>query len=299
MIKPPSLIKGDKIGLVAPARKINLEEIEYAIKLIENEGFVPVYNNDLFSVDNQFAGSDVLRARSIQQLLDDKDIKAILSARGGYGSMRILICSTFQNSKPIQNGLLALVILLYFIAISIKILMFKLCMPACRLSFPENSPEALKSLFNLLRGERAQYNIDRNPLNKPGYSEGLLTGGNLSVLYSLMGSASFPDMDNKILFIEDLDEYLYHIDRMMMALKRAGVLENLNGLIVGGMTGMNDNEIPFGKTAYQIVREAVEDYDYPVCFGFPAGHINDNRPLIMGAKVQLDVNDHPQISFSE
>lgn len=299
MIKPPSLIKGDKIGLVAPARKINLEEIEYAIKLVENEGFVPIYNNDLFSVDNQFAGSDVLRARSIQQLLDEKDIKAILSARGGYGSIRIVDLLDFSKFKTHPKWFIGFSDITVFHSHINKNFNVQTLHASMPLSFPENSPEALKSLFNLLRGERAQYNIDRNPLNKPGYSEGLLTGGNLSVLYSLMGSASFPDMDNKILFIEDLDEYLYHIDRMMMALKRAGVLENLNGLIVGGMTGMNDNEIPFGKTAYQIVREAVEDYDYPVCFGFPAGHINDNRPLIMGAKVQLDVNDHPQISFSE
>jgi len=299
MIKPPSLIKGDKIGLVAPARKIKFKEIEYAIKLIESEGFVPVYNNDLFSVDNQFAGSDVLRARSIQQLLDKKDIKAILSARGGYGSIRIVDLLDFSKFKAHPKWFIGFSDITVFhnhINKNFNVQTLHASMP---LSFPENSPEALKSLFNLLRGERAQYTIDRHPLNKPGYAEGLLTGGNLSVLYSLMGSTSFPDTENKILFIEDLDEYLYHIDRMMMGLKRALVLEKLNGLIIGGMTDMNDNEIPFGKTAYQIIKESVSEYEYPVCFGFPAGHLSDNQPLIMGAKIKLDVNDHSQITFSD
>ncbi len=165
------------------------------------------------------------------------------------------------------------------------------------INFPENTDQALSGLFNVLRGALPDYPIEPHNLNRKGSADGLLTGGNLSVLYSLMGSVSLPDVSGKILFIEDLDEYLYHIDRMITALKRAGVLENLNGLIVGGMTDMNDNKVPYGKTAYQIIREVVEDYDYPVCFGFPAGHINDNRPLIMGAQVKLDVNDHPQITF--
>ena len=112
-----------------------------------------------------------------------------------------------------------------------------------------------------------------------------------------MGSASFPDMDNKILFIEDLDEYLYHIDRMMMNLKRSGKLENLAGLIVGGMTKMRDNEVPYGRTAMEIIAEAVEDYSYPVCFGFPAGHDDDNRALILGRRVRFEVGEEMVLSF--
>ena len=165
------------------------------------------------------------------------------------------------------------------------------------INFPENSEKALNGLFDVLKGTLPEYTIDPHDLNRNGSAEGVLTGGNLSVLYSLKGSISFPDMEDKILFLEDLDEYLYHVDRMMVALKRAGVLENLKALIVGGMTDMNDNEVPFGKTAYEIIHEAVAAYNYPLCFGFPAGHFNDNRPLIMGANVKLDVNDHPQITF--
>jgi muramoyltetrapeptide carboxypeptidase len=165
------------------------------------------------------------------------------------------------------------------------------------INFPENTGRALSGLFDVLRGTFPGYTIEPHHLNRKGNTEGILTGGNLSVLYSLMGSRSFPDMKDKILFIEDLDEYLYHIDRMMLGLKRAGLLEKLNGLIIGGMTDMNDNEVPFGKTAYEIIQEAVAAYNYPVCFGFPAGHFNNNRPLIMGAQVKLDVNDQAQITF--
>ena len=165
------------------------------------------------------------------------------------------------------------------------------------LSFLENSNEALSGLFEVLEGKSPEYLIAAHQLNRQGNASGVLCGGNLSVLYSLMGSKSFPETAGKILFLEDLDEYLYHIDRMMMALKRSGILSNLSGLIVGGMTEMNDNTVPFGRTAEEIISEAVAEYEYPVCFGFPAGHINDNRPLIMGAEIVLDVGEKVNLKF--
>ena len=137
-----------------------------------------------------------------------------------------------------------------------------------------------------------------NKLNRNGVARGILTGGNLSVLYSLLGSNSFPDTDGKILFLEDLDEYLYHIDRMMMALKRAGKLENLAGILIGGMTKMNDNDIPFGKTAEEIIRDTVAEYNYPVYFGFPSGHINNNIALVMGSEVSITETKNGTITFS-
>jgi muramoyltetrapeptide carboxypeptidase len=165
------------------------------------------------------------------------------------------------------------------------------------LNFPQNSQPALSGLFEILRGALPEYTMASHPLNTLGTARGRLAGGNLSVLYSLIGSNSFPDLRNKILFLEDLDEYLYHIDRMMMGLKRAGVLEGVTGVLVGGMTEMNDNEIPFGRTAEEIIAEAVLAYGVPVCFGFPAGHIDDNRPLIMGSTVELDVGEKVQVRF--
>jgi muramoyltetrapeptide carboxypeptidase len=163
--------------------------------------------------------------------------------------------------------------------------------------FEKNSEVSTKGIIDVLTGKNPSYQFSKHSLNKPGLAKGILTGGNLSVLYSLLGSNSFPDTTGKILFIEDLDEYLYHIDRMMIALKRAGVLENLAGLVVGGMTEMRDNEIPYGKSAEEIIREVVDEYNYPVCFGFPAGHQPENLPLIMGAKVNLELGENCTLHF--
>ena len=297
MLKPPALIKGDKIGLVAPARKIKPDEIDKAIEIIESQGFVPVYDENLFAIENQFAGSDQLRTSIIQQMLDDTEIKAIFCVRGGYGSVRIIDLLNFESFKKHPKWFVGYSDVTVFHSHINKNLDVQTLHASMPINFPENTALALNGLFEVLKGESPVYITEINPMNKKGITEGILTGGNLSVLYSLMGSGSFPDMENKILFIEDLDEYLYHIDRMMMGLKRAGMLDKLNGLIIGGMTDMNDNEVPFGKTAYETIKEAVAAYDYPVCFGFPAGHFNNNRPLIMGAKVKLDVNDHPKTTF--
>jgi len=229
--------------------------------------------------------------------LDDTEIKAIFCARGGYGSVRIIDLLNFESFKKHPKWFVGYSDVTVFHSHINKNLDVQTLHASMPINFPENTALALNGLFEVLKGESPVYITEINPMNKKGITEGILTGGNLSVLYSLMGSGSFPDMENKILFIEDLDEYLYHIDRMMMGLKRAGMLDKLNGLIIGGMTDMNDNEVPFGKTAYETIKEAVAAYDYPVCFGFPAGHFNNNRPLIMGAKVKLDVNDHPKTTF--
>ena len=168
------------------------------------------------------------------------------------------------------------------------------------LNFPKDGKDnnALISLKNALFGENVFYEISSSPFNKCENAEGMLIGGNLSLLYALAGTPSDISTSGKILFIEDLDEYLYHIDRMMMQLKRSGKLKYLAGLVVGGMTEMKDNAIPFGKTAYEIIAEAVAEYNYPVCYNFPAGHIEDNRALIMGRKVKLDVStDKALLSF--
>jgi muramoyltetrapeptide carboxypeptidase len=150
--------------------------------------------------------------------------------------------------------------------------------------------EALESMRKALFGEPISYHIAAHPLNKTGKARGVLTGGNLSVLYSLSGSVSDIETQDKILFLEDLDEYLYHIDRMMVNLDRAGKLGNIKGLIIGGMTEMKDNKVPFGKTAEEIIAGIAAKYRFPVCFGFPSGHIDDNRALILGRMVELSIN---------
>ena len=299
MIKPPALVKGDKIGLIAPARKITQEEIQPAVEMIRSEGFVPVYDERLFAAHHQFAGDDKARADYIQGMLDDSETKAVFSVRGGYGSVRIidlLDFSTFTANPKWFAGYSDVTVFHSHINRVCGIQTLHATMP---LNFTGNTEKALNLLFEILEGKSPEYQTKNHLLNKKGTAGATLTGGNLSVLYSLLGSRSFPETEGNILFIEDLDEYLYHVDRMMMALSRAGILSGLKGLIVGGMTEMNDNETPFGKTAEQIIREAVDPYDFPVCFGFPAGHIDNNLPLIMGAHIKMEVADKTRITFTK
>ena len=157
--------------------------------------------------------------------------------------------------------------------------------------FANKTLEAKQSLFDALTGKPLQYEIPSNPLNRLGMMEGEIVGGNLSVLYGMIGSDTFPELDGKILFIEEVDEYIYHIDRMMHAMKRAGKLEHLKGLIVGGLTQIHDNAHPFGMSAEEVIAEAVSEYNYPVCFGFPAGHFDDNRAVFFGLNSRLIVSE--------
>jgi len=289
MKTPPYLKKGHSIGIAAPARKISIEELSPAIELLKNRGLEPVFASNLFCSDNQYAGTDEERLNGFQELLDDPEIKAIICARGGYGTMRIidkLDFSQFLLHPKWIAGYSDVTVLHSHINKNFGIETLHSSMP---INFSTNTPEALESLRKALFGEKLSYVAANDNLNRPGKTEGVLTGGNLSILYALSGSASDIDTNGKILFIEDLEEYLYHIDRMMVQLKRSGKLQNLAGLIVGGMNNMNDNTVPFGKTAYEIISEHVAAYDYPVCFGFPAGHMDDNRTLVMGRKVDLEV----------
>jgi len=288
MKQPPLLKKGDRIGLAAPARKISRKELESSVEVIEGKGYKVFFDDSLFASENQFAGSDQQRTDYLQSLLDDESIKAIFFARGGYGSVRIIDRLDFKKFKKNPKWIVGYSDATVFhshINRNFGIQTLHASMP---INFPGNTAKAISSLFDTLSGETLKYVQPQHVLNKMGNAKGTLTGGNLSVLYSLLGSNSFPITAEKILFLEDLDEYLYHIDRMMQALKRAGKLDNLAGIIVGGMTEMNDNTIPFGKTAEEIIRETVEEYNYPVFFGFPAGHMADNRALIMGGDLSIE-----------
>lgn len=295
--RPPSLKRGDKIGLVAPARKIAKNEISDAVTIIEEQGFTVEFNEKLFSEFNQFAGTDQLRAEYFQEMLDRDDVKAIISVRGGYGSVRIIDKIDFTRFKEHPKWIIGYSDASVFLNHICKNFGYQTLHASMPLNFTNNTGESLNRLFAVLQGDSPEYTIEKSPLNKTGKTNGSLFGGNLSVLYSLMGSKSFPDTKGSILFIEDLDEYLYHIDRMMTGMKRAGIFTGLSGLIVGGMTEMNDNDIPYGKTAEEIIHEVVSDFGFPVCFGFPAGHIDKNLPLIMGAEVMLEVSDHVKLKF--
>lgn len=297
MQQPAFLKKGDKIGIIAPARKVSKEEMLPAIEILRSWGLKVVTGKNLFKADNQFSGTDAQRAEDLQTLLDDDSVKAIISARGGYGTLRIIDKVNFKKFKKNPKWIVGYsdITVLHSHIHTLGIETLHATMP---INFSKNK-EATESLRKALFGEELVYKVQSHPLNRTTKSElkGELVGGNLSLLYALCGSASDIDTKGKILFIEDLDEYLYHIDRMMLNLKRSGKLSHLKALIVGGMTDMKDNAIPFGKTAEEIILDAVKEYKYPVCFGFPAGHIDTNFALYFGKKAKLKIADNVELSY--
>ncbi|MFH0867594.1 MAG: LD-carboxypeptidase [Bacteroidota bacterium] len=301
MITPPYLRPGDKIAVVATARKITEEELRPAIKKIAEWGFEVVLGENIYAHENQYAGSDKQRLSDFQKMFDDPSVKAIVCARGGYGTVRIVdridFSSFIKNPKWII-GYSDITVLHSHIHANYRIETLHSSMP---LSFPVDGTniETLRTLKSALTGEKLKYTINHDSLSRCGKAMGELVGGNLSLLYAMSATPSDINPSGKILFIEDLDEYLYHIDRMMFQLKRSGKLKNLAGFIVGGMTDMKDNTVPFGKTAYEIIYDAVKEYNYPVCIGFPAGHTEDNRALILGRKIRMDIKSHEtNIEFS-
>jgi muramoyltetrapeptide carboxypeptidase len=227
----------------------------------------------------------------LQEQLDNPNIKAIWCARGGYGTVRVVDLIDFTQFKKHPKWLVGFsdVTVLHN---HLNTMGYKSIHGIMPISLAKATPEAIESLRLSLFGQPLQYAIDSHPMNRLGKASGELVGGNLSILYSLLGSPSAIDCKDKILYIEDLDEYLYHIDRMMMNLKRNGCLESLKGIIVGSMTDMKDNDIPWGKNALEIVQDVTKKYDIPMIFNFPAGHIHDNRALILGNNVTLDVTEN-------
>lgn len=277
-----------KIALVAPARKVVPQEVEFAVHWLEANGMEPVFDDRLFAVDHIFAGTDDFRAAVLQEYLDRPDIDAIWMARGGYGSIRIIDRIDFSTCASPPKLLIGFSDVTVFHGMMQRMGLTSLhaSMPYC---LENKIPEALQSLLDALQGKALHYAWPTHPLNRPGTVQGCLVGGNLSVLYGMMGSRSFPETEGNILFIEEVDEYIYHIERMMMGLKRAGCLTHLKALVVGGLTEIHDNEDPFGKTVEQAIFDVVEEYGYPVCFGLPAGHQPDNRTLRLGAPAALTV----------
>ena len=278
------------ISIVSPARKVSFEEMSFALDYIRSRGHNPVYDERLFESYHQFAGDDERRAALAQEYLDRDDIDVILCARGGYGTVRIIDRLNFDKfiQKPKWIAGYSDVTVLHAKLQSLGCESLHSTMP---INFASNTKESLDSLFDAIEGRPITYEVPSSDMNISGTAEAQLVGGNISVLYSLLGSDIFPDTDGKILFLEDLDEYLYHIDRMMTALQRAGKLDNIKGLVVGGLTKIHDNNIPFGMNAEEIILEKVRDKNIPVCFNFPAGHIDDNRTLILGRTTILEVGD--------
>ena len=301
-IKPNKLVSGDRVGITAPARKISYKEISYAIKLFNSWGLEVVIGESIDSEDNQFSGSDEFRARDFQRFLDDKTINAIFCARGGYGSVRIIDKLDFSSFKTNPKWIIGYSdpsLILNHIYFNYNIESIHGIMPVNIGKDSENSA-AISSLRDILFEDKRYGEYKTHKLNSFGEVEGELIGGNLSVLYSLMGSNSFQSTEGKILFLEDLDEYIYHIDRMMNCLKRGGKLSSLKALVIGGFTDMQNNTIPFGQSPYEIIYNSVQEYDYPVVFDIPIGHIGDNnQAIIIGRNTKLISNNERVIISQE
>jgi len=300
-IQPPLLKSGDKIAIAAPARKISRDELAFAINEFQSWGLEVVLHDLLFEQHHQLAGTDSTRAEVFQSYLNNPEVKAIIAARGGYGSVKIidqLDFSPLMHSPKWIIGYSDITVFHSHLHANTNLCTLHATMPINMLpeKFDRQSVKALKSL--LMGHEPFHYELNQHPMNVEGEATAELVGGNLSVLYSLLGSVSDMNTKGKILFIEDLDEYLYHVDRMMMALDRAGKLSALAGLVVGGMSDMKDNQVPFGMSAEEIILARVKNYGYPVCFGFPAGHEKVNLPLLFGSTYHLKVNSN-EIAFQK
>lgn len=289
MIAPKKLKKGDKVRIIATARKISAAELQAAISLLQSWELKVELGQNIFSEDHQFAGTDEQRTFDLQSALDDEDCAAILCARGGYGTVRIIDSINWEKFKNHPKWIIGYsdVSVLHN---SLQNLGFASLHASMPINFSKNSPESLNFLQAALFGEAYQIKTATHPYNRFGQISGEIIGGNLSMLYSCLGSKTAVKTDGKILFIEDLDEYLYHVDRMMVNLRRNGYLENLKALIVGTLSDMNDNNIPFGESAEDIVARHCKDYNFPVAFGIPAGHSPHNLPIIFGQKVNLEID---------
>lgn len=287
---PPPLQKGDTIALASPARFVKPAEVEHFVRFATQSGWKVRLDEACFAQHNQFGGSDEQRAAHLQALMDDAELKAIFCARGGYGTLRILDRLRFETMEQHPKWLVGFsdITVLHAKLQSLGIASLHAPMP---FNFGPDDEDLFTALKLCLEGQRSSLTIAPHPLNINGRAAGELVGGNLSILYALKGSGTLPDLKGKILFIEDVDEYLYHIDRMMLSLKRAGILADLAGMLVGAFTDMKDNAIPFGLNAEEIIREHVAEFGFPLSFGFPAGHISLQRPLLLGARTALEVSE--------
>ncbi len=286
----PYLSKGDKITIIAPAKAIEREKVLYAKDFLEKYGFVVEISKNCLGQYNYFSGTPAERLNDFQLALDDPETKAILCARGGYGCIELVDniqwASMIRNPKWVVGYSDITVFLSRLTQLGVN------CIHGTvPLNFEDNSKEALETLIQALCGNPYTINSEINPYNKLGSASGKLTGGNLSILYSLIGTDDMVDYSNTILFIEDLSEHLYAIDRMFHSLRKSGVLSKINGLIVGGMTDLKDTEQPFGKSVEEIILSHFEYRKIPIAFNFPAGHISDNRALILGKSITLDVTE--------
>jgi muramoyltetrapeptide carboxypeptidase len=291
---PPYLQKGDTIAITCPAGYMAAEKTAVCVEKLKAEGYKVIVSKITVGgkSKNYFSATDKERATELQKYLDDENVKAILCGRGGYGTGRIIDALNFK--KFIQHpkwiiGFSDITLLHSHIFTNYKIATLHAPMAAAFANVAHN-PANVESLLAALKGQKNNYQVKPNKLNKIGIAKGILVGGNIALLANAVGTASDINTKKCILFIEDIGEQLYAIDRMLYQLKRSGKLKNLAALIVGDFTDMQDTDRPFGKTIYDIINDIVGEYNYPICYNFPVGHGNENVALKVGMKYTLDVS---------
>ena len=280
-----------KIRIVSPAKAIEKKHVDFSKNYLENNGFEVEISRHCLGQSNYFSGTDWERVKDFQNALDDNSVDVILCARGGYGCIRIiddLDFSNFVKHPKLIIGFSDVTVFHNHIHTHFNLPTVHATMP---LNFSDNSAESLQSMVNVIKNKPIRHELISHSKNKFGSASTVVVGGNLAIIYALIGTNSDINLDGKILFIEDVGEYIYAIDRMLWALKKSGKLDKLAGLMVGGMTNIKDTEVPFGKTVEDVILDAVKYLEIPVCFNFPAGHINDNRAIILGKKALLQVSD--------
>ncbi|MBO6185623.1 MAG: LD-carboxypeptidase [Chryseobacterium sp.] len=305
-IFPKSLKKGDKIAIISPAGSVEPTQLEKGIKMIKSKGFEPVLGKNLytkFSNGYNYAGTEQQRLKDINWALNDSEISAVWASRGGYGCQHLihgLNLKEFTKNPKWYIG--------YSDNTVIQSYLYKKGFASIHGQTIKTSSfgvteESYDLLFDILKGRKPKYSLKSNQFNKKGNVDGELVGGNLALIYALLGTKYSFDFKDKILFIEDIGENFYALDRMMMSLELAGVFTKIKGLIVGGMTNMGDEkdnkqyEESFDVFANQLISERISKYNFPVVFNFPNGHIKDNQPLIIGSQVKVKVNDKVKVEF--
>lgn len=305
-IFPKSLKKGDKIAIISPAGSVEPTQLEKGIEMIKSKGFEPVLGENLytkFSSGYNYAGTEEQRLKDMNWALNDSEISAVWASRGGYGCQHLihgLNLKEFTKNPKWYIGYSDNTVIQSFL---LKKGFASIHGQTIKTSSFGVTEESYDLIFDILKGKKPKYSLESNQFNKKGNIEGELIGGNLALIYALLGTKYSFDFKDKILFIEDIGENFYALDRMMMSLELAGVFTKIKGLIVGGMTNMGDEkdnkqyEESFDEFANQLILDRISKYNFPVVFDFPNGHIKDNRPLIIGNQVKVKVNDKVKVEF--
>jgi muramoyltetrapeptide carboxypeptidase len=290
MIQPPALNPGDLIYITAPAKLMDPQAVKYAKKHLEENGFKVLISENCLGKHHYFSGTDEERLLDFQFGIDHPDVRAILCARGGYGCIRLVDRINWANMLREPKWLIGFsdITVFHHRLNKLGVQSIHGSMP---INFEKNTDAALTSLVNTLQGSWPQFLLPSNQSNKAGIATGNLIGGNLSIVYSMLGTDDQFDFEASILFLEDIGEHYYQVERMLYALKKAGVFQKIKGLIIGGISELEDTDPPLGRTIEEMVLDQLEYTRIPVLFGFPGGHIADNRAIIVGKKILLTVSE--------